>query len=56
MKTRLNFTIEENISDEFKKICNNECINMSKLIERFMEDFIKKNIQYNNVNKNDVDN
>jgi len=41
-KIRQNFSIDKEISKEFKKICDEKSINMSKLIEKFMKEFIKK--------------
>lgn len=41
-KTRQNFSIKIEISNEFKKICDERSINMSKLIENFMKDYINK--------------
>lgn len=43
MKNRQNFTIKESISETFKKLCDEKGINMSKLIETFMFDYINKN-------------
>jgi hypothetical protein len=43
MKNRQNFTIKESISQTFKKICEEEGANMSKLIENFMVDYINQN-------------
>jgi hypothetical protein len=42
-KNRQNFTISEKISDEFKKVCDHMSVNMSRLIENYMEEFIKLN-------------
>lgn len=42
-KKRQNFSIDKEVSREFKEICNHMSINMSKLIERYMSDFIKEN-------------
>lgn len=41
-KIRQNFSVDKKISTEFKKICEENSINMSKLIEKFMIEFIKK--------------
>lgn len=41
-KNRQNFTINEKISEEFKKVCDDNSINMSKLIENYMVECIKK--------------
>jgi len=40
-KIRQNFSIDKEISKEFKKICEDNSINMSKLIEKFMKEYIK---------------
>lgn len=42
-KIRQNFSIKLDISNDFKKICDEKSINMSKLIENFMKEFIIKN-------------
>lgn len=42
-KHRQNFTINEKISEEFKKVCNHMSVNMSKLIENYMEEYVKQN-------------
>jgi post-segregation antitoxin (ccd killing protein) len=42
-KKRLNFSIDIKVSDDFKKVCNDKSINMSKLIENYMKEFIDKN-------------
>ena len=42
-KIRQNFSIKKEISIKFKQVCQNKSINMSKLIERLMEEFIEKN-------------
>ncbi len=42
-KKRQNFSIDKEVSREFIDICNHMSINMSKLIERYMSDFIKEN-------------
>jgi hypothetical protein len=42
-KHRQNFTINEKTSEEFKKVCDHMSINMSKLIENYMEEYIEQN-------------
>lgn len=42
-KTRQNFSIDKEVSEKFKKICDKKYINMSKLIEGFMKKFIEDN-------------
>ena len=39
-KTRLNFTIDKNIANKFKKFCRNKGYNMSAKIEEAMEKII----------------
>jgi hypothetical protein len=41
-KVRMNFTIDELISDKFKKLCSDKSVNMSSLIEKFMRNFSEK--------------
>ena len=40
-KIRQNFSINKEISKEFKKVCEEKSINMSKLVEKFMKEYIK---------------
>jgi len=40
-KIRQNFSINKEISKEFKKVCEEKSINMSKLVEKFMIEYIK---------------
>ena len=42
-KKRQNFSIDKEISKNFKKICDRKSINMSKLIESFMKIYISQN-------------
>lgn len=42
-KIRQNFSIDKEVSNKFKKVCEIKSINMSKLIENMMKDFILKN-------------
>jgi hypothetical protein len=42
-KTRQNFSLNKQVSEEFKRICDEKYINMSKLIEGFMRKFIEDN-------------
>jgi hypothetical protein len=42
-KTRQNFSLNKEVSQKFKKICDEKYINMSKLIEGFMKKFIEDN-------------
>jgi hypothetical protein len=41
-KKRQNFSIKKEVSDEFKKICDEKSINMSKIVEKFMVEYISK--------------
>ncbi len=43
MKSRQNFSIDENILKEFKKMCRDKSINMSSLIQKMIESYIKEN-------------
>lgn len=42
-KTRLNFTIDKNIAEKFKKFCRNNSYNMSAKIENAMKKIIEGN-------------
>jgi hypothetical protein len=42
-KVRQNFSINKEVSEKFKEICEIKSINMSKLIENMMKDFIVNN-------------
>lgn len=42
-KKRQNFSIDKDISELFKKKCDEKSVNMSKLIENFMREYISKN-------------
>lgn len=55
MKTRLNFTIEEKTSESFKKICESNSVNMSQLIEDFMQGYIENDNYYKTI-KDTIDN
>lgn len=41
-KTRQNFSIDKKVSEDFKKKCESKSINMSKLIEKFMIQFLSE--------------
>ena len=43
-KIRQNFSINKEISNKFKLICDRKSINMSKLIEKFMIEYINNDI------------
>jgi len=43
MKLRQNFSIDEDILNEFKKLCDDKSINMSKLIQKMMKEFLDNN-------------
>lgn len=42
-KVRQNFSINKEVSCKFKEVCELKSINMSKLIESMMKEFIKNN-------------
>jgi len=42
-KKMVNFTIDEKIIDEFRIIANANAINMSRYVEKCIEEYIKKN-------------
>ena len=41
-KVRKNFSIDRKVSEDFKKICDEKSINMSKLIESLLKKFIEE--------------
>ncbi|MFA5141766.1 MAG: hypothetical protein WC471_02250 [Candidatus Woesearchaeota archaeon] len=41
-KERLNFTIDRNVADRFKRLCKEQGYNMSAKIEQFMKEAVKK--------------
>ena len=42
MKTRANYSVDEDIKKKFDAYCKNNSINKSSLIEKFLADYIKK--------------
>ncbi len=40
---KLNYRIKKEIQDEYKQVCEEQCMNPGKLIERFMLDYIENN-------------
>lgn len=46
-KKNVNFSIEVSVMNDFKKIADDNAINMSKYIENCIIEFIKKNIKNN---------
>jgi hypothetical protein len=49
-KVRQNFSINREISNKFKEVCDSKSINMSKLIENMIREFITKNSESNDQN------
>ena len=54
-KHRQNFTVKKETLEEFKKVCDQKSVNMSKLIENYMEEYIKE-YTFNNQIKSILDN
>ncbi len=42
-KERANFTIDQNVLRHFRRICKDKGYAMSKLLENYMKEFVKKN-------------
>ena len=43
MKERQNFSIDSEILKDFKKLCDEKSINMSKLIQNMIKEFLDNN-------------
>jgi hypothetical protein len=42
MKQQISATISKKVFDEWKKFCSDNCINASQLIEKVIQDHMKK--------------
>ena len=41
--TNMNFRIEQDLKDDFKKVCESKLQDMSKILIKFMQDYVKQN-------------